>query len=180
MDDVRVVGPERRLHHELHELVGERRDGRPERGGHVGLELRLAAQQLRDVDVGEPRFGRDVREAFPGLRLRRQQPRNYGRRARAALLHDLSVRRSPVLPARCSTKSWGWEGEARDESLTVHLVVGECGCNWRRNDGESFSFPTVIYLIDEEESFCTELAEQDVSWATPQKKKRCLLGHVFM
>lgn len=88
VDDVRVVGPERRAHHELHELIGERRDGRPECGRRVGLELRLASQQLRDVDVGEPRLGRDVREALPGLRLRRHQPWHGRPRAHAALLHD--------------------------------------------------------------------------------------------
>ena len=48
MDHLRVVGPEGRLHHELHELVGERRDGRLQRGRPFGLELRLAAPQLRD------------------------------------------------------------------------------------------------------------------------------------
>lgn len=86
VDDVGVVGPEGRLHHEFDEVVRERGQGRPQRGHRVGLELRLAPQQLRHVDVGETRLGGDSREGLPGHLLRLHQPSHH-RSLLAARLH---------------------------------------------------------------------------------------------
>jgi len=86
VDDVGVVGPEGRLHHELDEFVGERGQGRPQRGHRVGLEMRLAPQQLRHVDVGETRLGGDFREGLPGLLLHLHQAPHH-RSPLAARLH---------------------------------------------------------------------------------------------
>lgn len=78
MEEVGAVAAERRRQHLLDEVVGEAGDGGAESGHGVRLELGLAPEQLRHVDVGQPGLRRYLAVALPGAPLRRRQPlRNY-------------------------------------------------------------------------------------------------------